>query len=607
MRRGLFERRTTEAAGPGAIDLAEEAVHLVRLAPARTLAAYYVGTLPFVLGLLYFFADMAYAGDAAARCGAGALALTGLYVWMKCWQAVYCQGLRAYAAQDTPASWTWGRLLRMGVRQAILQSTALVALPAALVVVAPYAWMHAFYYSVNALDGGDVESPRALAERAWAQARLWPMQNHLLIWLLSPGLLVLCAALYLGVLPVIEVAGSAWAEQMAWLYAVILLLALVPLSPLGIVLSLNMAIAIGMIPMLLRTLFGVETFFSLNASVLMSSMFAAVVCGLAYLALDPLMRAAYVLRCFYGESLETGEDLRVALRSARNGARNDGARRARRTGALVLLAVAAGLCAGPGQAQAETPSAGRAIAPMELDEAIDAVLQQREYLWRLPREYVAQGEEGPFSQFMMGVAETVREWVDAAGDRVAGFIRWIRELFGSARPGMGGGGADWGRTVTALGVGLLALAALLTVVLALRLWRRSRFEQVEAIATEDAAAVDLEDEEVSAADLPEDRWVGLAEDLARRGEYRLALRALFLAGLARLDTLGLIRLARGKTNRDYLAELARRGGDRPQAAEAFRRCIRLFEGVWYGTREANAELLEQLGGEQRRMTDGSAE
>ncbi len=604
MRRGLFQRRTTEAAEPGAIDLAEEAVHLVRLAPARTLAAYYVGTLPFVLGLLYFFADMAHAGDAAARCGAGALALTGLYVWMKCWQAVYCQGLRAYAAQDTPAAWTWARLFRMGVRQAILQSTALVALPAALVVVAPYAWVHAFYYSVNALDGGDVESPRALAERAWAQARLWPAQNHLLMWLLSPGLLVLCAVLYLGVLPVIEVAGSAWAEQMAWLYAVIPLLALVPLSPLGIVLSLNIAIAIGMIPMLLRTLFGIETFFALNATVLMGSVFTAVVCGLAYLALDPLMRAAYVLRCFYGESLETGEDLRVALRSARNGARNGGAGRASRIGALVLLAVAAGLCAGSAQAQA----AGHPqIAPAELDEAIDAVLQQREYLWRLPREYVDSGEEGPFSQFMMGVAETVREWVDAAADRVAGVIRWIRELVGGARPGMGGGGADWGRTVTTLGVGLLALAALLTVVLALRLWRRSRFERVEAIATDDAPAVDLEDEEVSAADLPEDRWVGLAEDLARRGEYRLALRALFLAGLARLDTLGLVRLARGKTNRDYLAELARRGGDRPQAPDAFRRCIRLFEGVWYGTREANAELLGQLGGEQRRMTDGSAE
>lgn len=604
MRRGLFPRRTTEAAEPGAIDLAEEAVHLVRLAPARTLAAYYVGTLPFVLGLLFFFADMAHAGDAAARCGTGALVLTGLYVWMKCWQAVYCQGLRAYAAQDTPAPWTWGRLLRMGVRQAIVQSTALVALPAALLLAAPYAWVHAFYYSVNALDGGEAESPRALAERAWAQARLWPAQNHLLMWLFSPGLLVLCAALYLGVLPVIEVAGSAWADQMAWLYAVILLLALVPLSPLGIAMSVNIAVAIAMTPMLLRTLLGIETFLLLNPSVLMSSVFAAVVCGLAYLALDPLMRAAYVLRCFYGASLETGEDLRAALRSARNGAGNGGARRA---GMLVLLAVAAGLCAGSAQAQAETPSADPAITPMALDQAIDAVLQQREYLWRLPREYVDPGEEGPFSQFMVGVAETVREWVDAAADRVAGVIRWIRELFGGPRPGMGGGGADWGRTVTTLGVVLLALAALLTVILALRLWRRSRFERVEAIATDEAPAVDLEDEEVSAADLPEDRWLGLAEDLARRGEYRLALRALFLAGLARLDRLGLIRLARGKTNRDYLAELARRGGDRPQAREAFRRCIRLFEGVWYGTGEANAELLGQLGGEQRRMTDGSAE
>ena len=44
--------------GRPALDLIEEAVHLLRTAPAGALAAYYLGALPFVLGLLFFWADM---------------------------------------------------------------------------------------------------------------------------------------------------------------------------------------------------------------------------------------------------------------------------------------------------------------------------------------------------------------------------------------------------------------------------------------------------------------------------------------------------------------------------------------------------------------------
>ena len=38
--------------GKGAIELVEEATHLLRLAPASTLVSYYIGALPFILGFL---------------------------------------------------------------------------------------------------------------------------------------------------------------------------------------------------------------------------------------------------------------------------------------------------------------------------------------------------------------------------------------------------------------------------------------------------------------------------------------------------------------------------------------------------------------------------
>lgn len=48
-----MKRKVHVREGPGALELLEEATHLLRRAPAGTLLAYYLGTLPFVLALLF--------------------------------------------------------------------------------------------------------------------------------------------------------------------------------------------------------------------------------------------------------------------------------------------------------------------------------------------------------------------------------------------------------------------------------------------------------------------------------------------------------------------------------------------------------------------------
>ncbi|HZV33995.1 MAG TPA: hypothetical protein VFB72_05415, partial [Verrucomicrobiae bacterium] len=40
------------------MELIEEAVHLLRMSGTASLAAYYIGTLPFVLAFLYFWGEM---------------------------------------------------------------------------------------------------------------------------------------------------------------------------------------------------------------------------------------------------------------------------------------------------------------------------------------------------------------------------------------------------------------------------------------------------------------------------------------------------------------------------------------------------------------------
>ena len=48
---------TERGASPGVFSLVEEAVVLLRRQPLA-LARYYIGALPFVLGFLFFWADM---------------------------------------------------------------------------------------------------------------------------------------------------------------------------------------------------------------------------------------------------------------------------------------------------------------------------------------------------------------------------------------------------------------------------------------------------------------------------------------------------------------------------------------------------------------------
>ena len=66
-----------------AIRMIEEAVHILRCAPVALLSVYYIGSVPFVLGLLYFWADMSRGTFAGERCLGESLFLALLFPWMK--------------------------------------------------------------------------------------------------------------------------------------------------------------------------------------------------------------------------------------------------------------------------------------------------------------------------------------------------------------------------------------------------------------------------------------------------------------------------------------------------------------------------------------------
>ncbi len=69
-----------------------------------------------------------------------------------------------------------------------------------------------------------------------------------------------------------------------------------------------------------------------------------------------------------------------------------------------------------------------------------------------------------------------------------------------------------------------------------------------------------------------------AETLSMQGDYRNAVRDLYLSSLLVLDEQGLMRYDRSRTNREYLRSVA----TKPELAKPLRDVIDVFDRVWYG-------------------------
>lgn len=548
-------RSRRAAAEPAALELLEEAVHLLRLAPAGTLAIYYAGSVPFVLAGLFFWARTTWFQPSPAAVAWGALGLVALFVVMKAAHAEFCARLLAQRLGTPPPPASPARLIRLALAQLRVQPWAVLALFPALVLTLPFGWVYAYGQSATVI-GDAVNLPTESA----GQAKLWPAQNHVALLVLS--LFGLCA----------------------WV---------------------NLAVAFYLVPSLAQRFLGIDHLFGLSGLWFLNTTFAASVTALTWLALDPLIRTFYTLRVFYGRARRSGEDLRIELQAARV---RSGSRRATGTGAG---AVAAGLvlllalfASAPRLRAADTGArsaeAAPAVAPADLDRAIDGVLAGSDFQWRLPPTPEKAKEQGPMGHFIGLAAETLRSWgaaVVRAGRQVLDW--WDRHVRFSGPSSSSGG------TLAATAVGLtrvllyvlIAVGVGIMVWFASILWRRTRASVAVATATGVAAAAtpDLADENLDAARLPVNGWLELARTQAAQGEWRLALRALYLATLSRLADERLLTLARFKTNLDYERELRRRAVTRAGIVDGFAARRRQFEGVWYGNiAPAEAEVRDWL-------------
>lgn len=79
-----------------------------------------------------------------------------------------------------------------------------------------------------------------------------------------------------------------------------------------------------------------------------------------------------------------------------------------------------------------------------------------------------------------------------------------------------------------------------------------------------------------------------AQQLSRGGDYRAAVRYLYLSTLLILDERSVMRYDRSKTNREYLRGVA----NSPELSEPLGEVIEVFDNVWYGQHSLEEESFQ---------------
>jgi hypothetical protein len=510
----------------GTLTTPEDAIHLLRRAGLPAVTLHWIGSAPFALAVLRFWNDVTNPRAGGSAVLVESLALALLLVWMNSWRAAFAGILRRLLADLPGEPWTAARVWRLVSAQAFLGGAKLLTLPLAALILFPLARTAAFYRFAAVLSGAEDRHPLDAAARARRLAATLKNDD----WLVIPLLLFL------------------------WL-----------------IVMLNVATALFVLPQVVHMLTGFESVFSRSGLNLVNNgLFWVLTAALAWLAFDPFVQAVYCVLCFRAESSETGEDVRAGLRRIRTAGKV--------AAALLLAAVML-----PLRAQVSKPM---------LRDSIEHAMQAHEYDWRLPPDVQAPAKSSWFVSFTDRTLAIARRGMRAVGRVIRRFFEWLAERFKfsapQGRPGMPGSVGMQSEMWLLIGVAALGLALII--------WRVpwNKLRRAAPAAAVPLPAIRLDSETLTAADLPEEQWIALAESSEREGNLRFALRALYLANLAWLGRLEFIAIHPGKTNREYEAELRRRTRALPDARRLFGANVAAFERAWYGMHEVPGESLAEF-------------
>jgi hypothetical protein len=512
----------------------EEATALLRAVPVAGWAWYFCGTLLFVCVFLHFCNDMGSGARAMQRMPAASLALAACYVLMKVCHAVFGDHLlRQLQGEDSPAPLSFRARLRLVSSQALIHCLMPWILPLSLAAMLPFGWAFAAFHNASVLSLSVLRAggrTRDIIRTATVQSHYRQGQNHGLLIILFCFSLAVWLNLFIGLLVVSSLANSITGETN-----------FITRNPLGL--------------------------FS-------TSVMATTICA-SYVLCAPFVKAAYALRCFHSLSRKTGQDLMVSFKR------------------LSTMSLAVGILF---LGSVTTSHSQEPVPPPALDRSIKEVMQEDAFQWRMPRDADAKPEGGWLHDFMKATTELIKDAADAVFKFVDEYIaRWLRDLLGGRMTGGGGeapSGTSWASTIqTVLWLALGVLGAALLFLL-YRQWRNLPPASASAAVT--PPEINLESDAVVATQLPEQEWLRLAQEKIASGDYRLAMRALFLATLAHLGEKRFIAVSRWKSNGDYKRELRFRARTAGVLHQAFDQSVGMFDRAWYGWHDVTKDNLDHF-------------
>jgi uncharacterized protein DUF4129 len=394
------------------------------------------------------------------------------------------------------------------------------------------------------------------------------------------------------------------------------------LFSLWIAVWLNGVIVAIAVPQLLHSIFGLNTILSTQTGLYAlsrSSAFWLSTFAGAWLAMDPIIKCSFVIVYQHLRSLREGYDLRDALASlprhkkplaAAAAVPSTKARSKVLTAASIvifsLLIGARPVAAFPiAQESSAQPAVETANDPAHsarvqtLRRAIDEESQRAIYRWH---DAAHPGSPDRFDKFM--------EKIGRAMDRA---FAWLSRLIKKLWPGglnlSGGDSAPSKWTLRDL-VKWLIVIVVVTISLGTALiWLGRRREAAALSIPASIAPMPDLSAAVLATARSEDEWFVLASQLEGSGDFRSALRAIYLGLLAGLAQREWLTIRRDRTNRDYLDEFTRRWRRRPQATVdarteipgKLRSSMRQFDRVWYGSQLPTADAVATYRRDQKEL------
>jgi len=415
--------------------------------------------------------------------------------------------------------------------------------------------------------------------------------------------------------------GGCLAIAGQWFGSSVLLFSM--LFPLWIAVWLNGFIVALLVPQLLHSVLGVNTLLSTSvgmfALVRGSAFWLSLFVG-AWLALDPIVKCAFVVVYQHLRSRREGDDLRGLLAGLPREQQNKaeliasnatGGRASARVSTGALLALAAILVSVPQAARSEqteqTPPApsrvqtsddsARQARVQRMRDALDAESRRAIYRW-----HDAEHPTPPnwFDRLLSKIqSEIERAW--------NALMNFLRKLWPSSLNVGSDTGRSWQLRDLRLWLWLIVILTLAAGVVLL--WLRRRRETASLSIPQPIEPLPDLGENALASAQSEDEWFALAGRLEGEGELRFALRAAYFGLLAGLAQREWLTIRRDRTNREYLDEFTRRWRRRPQAAvesraeipEKFRGSLRQFDRVWYGSHVPTAQAVTAYRQDQKEL------